>query len=359
MSISAAPPHLFSPLQLRGLTAPNRLWVAPLCQYSAVDGFVTDWQTVHLGSFAVGRAGLIITEATAVVPEGRITPHDAGIWSDEHAAAWSRVLGFTAEQGVPMVVQLAHAGRKAAARAPHEGTGPGPALQGGWETVAPSAVAFEPLPAPRELTVTEIKQLQQDFVAAAVRAVKVGFAGVELHAAHGYLLHEFLSPLSNHRTDQYGGTFANRSRFLLELTAQVRAALPADYPLFVRLSASDWVPGGWDIAETVQLCRELEALGVDFLDISSGGNDPHQQINIGPGYQLHFARAVREAVQIPVGCVGLITTPQQAQQALQDGTADVVLAGRQFMREPSFALRAAHELGQEISWPRQYRAARW
>jgi 2,4-dienoyl-CoA reductase-like NADH-dependent reductase (Old Yellow Enzyme family) len=351
--------ELFSAIRLRSLEAPNRLWVSPMCQYSSVDGFAAPWHVVHLGSFAIGRAGLIVTEATAVSPEGRISKHDVGIWSDEHAEAWRPAVEFTTSQGVPLVIQLAHAGRKASSRPRSEGGGALPGESGGWQTVAPSDLAFGELPAPHALTLEEIAQVRQDFVDAALRAVRVGFAGLELHAAHGYLIDEFLSPLSNERTDAYGGSFENRCRLLIELVDDLRAVLPDDYPLFVRLSAVDWVDGGWDIEDTVRLCLELEQHGVDFLDISSGGNDPRQKIAVGPGYQMRFARAVRAAVSIPVGCVGLITTPQQAAGALLDGAADVALVGRQFLRKPTFALRAAAELGQELEWPRQYSLAKF
>lgn len=351
--------RLFDPLTLRGLTAPNRLWVSPMCQYSSVDGYAAPWHEVHLGSFAIGRAGLIITEATAVSAEGRISKHDVGIWSDAHARAWAPVVAFAKSQGVPLVVQLAHAGRKASGLTPGEGRGVLPPEEGGWPAVAPSALAYGRMPVPRALSLDEIAQVRHDFVAAALRAVDAGFDGIEIHAAHGYLFHEFLSPLSNVRRDRYGGSFENRARLLLEVLSDLRAAVPPDYPLLVRLSATDWVEGGWDLDETLRLAVLLEESGADFLDVSTAGNDHRQRIPVGPGYQQRFARAVREVVSIPVGCVGLITTPQQAAAAVLDGTADAVLAGRQFLREPTFALRAAAELGEELEWPEQYRLAKF
>ncbi len=350
---------LFSPLRLRGLTAASRLWVSPMCQYSSTDGFADRWQTVHLGSFAIGRAGLIVTEATAVSPEGRITDRDAGIWSDAHAEAWRPTAEFVASQGVPLVIQLAHAGRKASEWCPYYGRGPQSIDDGGWQPVGPSDLPYHGLSTPRALGIEEVEWVKDDFVAAALRAVEVGFSGVEIHAAHGYLLHEFLSPLSNTRDDRYGGSFENRCRLLIELVEALRGRLPEECPILVRLSATDWVEGGWTLEDTVRLSARLEELGVDCLDISSAGLDHRQSIPVGPGYQLRLARMVREAVSIPVGCVGLITTPQQAASALLDGTADVVLMGRQFLREPTFALRAAAELGEELEWPVQYSTARF
>lgn len=348
-------PLLFQPLQLRELTVPHRLWVSPMCQYSAVDGVVQHWHVVHLGAWATHRAGLIITEATAVAPEGRISDGDAGIWNDAQVEAWKPITSFSKTHGAPIVVQLAHAGRKASTRIPFtpgsEVLGP---TEGGWTTVAPSAVAFGEMPVPHALTTEEIHQVIQDFADSATRAVSAGFDGVEIHGAHGYLLHEFLSPLSNLREDEYGGDFDRRTRLIREIVTRVREVLPAGMPLFVRLSATDWIEGGWKIDETVRLCLDLEALGADFLDISSGGLRPDQKFQLGPGYQMAFAQAVKNAVSIPVGTVGLITTAEQAEQALQANVADVALVGRQFLREPSFAIRAAIELGAELPWAGQY-----
>ncbi|WP_460461386.1 NADH:flavin oxidoreductase/NADH oxidase, partial [Angustibacter peucedani] len=335
---------LFEPLTLRGTTFRNRVWVAPMCQYSSHEGRPTDWHLVHLGSLARGGAGLVLQEATAVVPEGRISPDDAGIWTDEQADDYRRIADFVREQGAVPGIQLAHAGRKGSTYAPWRGSGSVPLDEGGWTTVAPSAVAFDGYATPRELTETEIADLVRAFAAAAGRALRAGFEVVELHAAHGYLLHEFLSPLSNHRTDGYGGDLAGRSRFLVEVVDAVRAVLPESTPLLVRVSASDWVEGGLDVGEVAQVAKELAAHGVDLVDVSSGGSSPDQQITLGPGYQVPFARTVREASGLPVGAVGLITEPQQAEQVLAEGSADVVLLARALLREPHWPLRAAAEL---------------
>lgn len=359
MPKSQTPPRLFEPIAMRSLTARHRLWVAAMCQYSALDGVVQPWHLVHLGSFAIGRAGLIITEATAVSPEGRISAADAGIWTDEQATAWEPVVEFVHSQETPIVVQLAHAGRKASSRPPFQGRGYLPVEEGGWETVGPSGVPFGELPEPRTLTVDEISGVIDDFAAAAKRAVAAGFDGVEIHAAHGYLQHQFLSSISNRRDDGYGGSFENRTRIVRETVSAVRAAIPEGMPLFIRLSATDWVEGGWSLADTQRLVPELRDLGVDFVSISSAGNDHRQEIPVGPGYQLPLARAVRESAGVPVGAAGLITEPRQAETALVDGGADVIFAARQFLREPGFALRAAAELGGHLEWARQYRMARF
>ena len=353
-------PQLFTPITLRGLEVSSRLWVAPMCQYSAIEGVVQPWHLVHLGGFAIGRAGLIITEATAVMPEGRITPDDAGLWNEEHTEAWRAVVDFCHSQGVPIAVQLAHAGRKASTRSPFK-AGQTAVLptEGGWVTQAPSAVAFGRLPVPHELTLEEIHAVIAAFVSSTALAVQAGFDAIEIHAAHGYLLHEFLSPLANTRTDSYGGDFDNRVRIVLEITEQVRAAMPKSMPLLVRISASDWLAGGWDSEQSVELARRLEALGVDLIDVSSGGLSPEQEIALGPGYQMHFAKAISAAVSsMAVGTVGLITEATQAEEALSSGVADVVLMGRQFLREPRYALRAAAELGYDLEWPGQYLRAK-
>lgn len=354
-------PLLFEPIQLRGVTATNRLWVAAMCQYSCMqeDGMPQPWHMVHLGSFAVGRAGLIISEATAVRAEGRISPHDVGIWNDEQAEAWKPIIDFVHSQGVPIAVQLAHAGRKASMKSTADGRGPVLPGEGGWQTVGPSPVAFGRLPEPRELATDEIPGLIADFAEAARRAVEAGFDAIEIHGAHGYLFHAFLSPLSNQRVDRYGGSFENRARLLLETVDAIRAVIPETMPLFVRLSATDWIEGGWNVDETVRLTPELESRGVDFISISSGGNDHRQQIPVRPGYQVPFARAVKEVASVPVGAAGFITTPQQAESLLVDGAADVVFAARQFLREAKFPLRAAAELGAHLEWPRQYRTAKY
>ena len=349
--------ELFTPVRLRGVTNRNRAWVAPMCQYSAVDGVPNDWHLVHLGSFARGGAGLVLTEATAVSPEGRISPVDTGIWNDEQRDAWSRIVDFVHGQGATAGMQLAHAGRKASTRPPFEGRGPVPVEEGGWETVGPSAVAFPGLVEPRELTVAEIDQVVEDFARAARRALEAGFDLLEIHAAHGYLMHQFLSPLSNQRQDEYGGSFDNRARLVLRVVEAVRSVVPDSMPLLVRLSATDWVEDGWTADDSVALARLLREAGVDLVDVSSGGNAP-ADIPVGPGYQVTFARRIREEAGIPTGAVGLITEPKQAEDIVADGAADVVLLARAMLRDPHWALRAAHELGvpvgDGIDWPKQY-----
>ena len=349
-------PHLFTPLTLRGLTIPHRLWVAPMCQYSAVDGVVQSWHRVHLGQYAIGRAGLIITEATAVEAEGRISPDDAGLWSQEHVEAWKPIVEFSHTQGVPIAVQLAHAGRKASTRAPFKKGASAVAIdEGGWVTKAPSALAFGRLPVPHEMSVEEIRDVIAAFGASARLAVEAGFDAIELHAAHGYLFHEFLSPLSNKRTDSYGGSVKNRIRVVVEAAEAIRASIPETMPLLVRISATDWVDGGWDLEQSLELVAQLETRGVDFIDVSSGGLSPDQEITLGPGYQMPFAKAISERFpSMVIGTVGLITEAQQAETALSEGVADVVLMARQFLREPFFARRAALELGATLEPPGQY-----
>jgi 2,4-dienoyl-CoA reductase-like NADH-dependent reductase (Old Yellow Enzyme family) len=352
-------PRLFTPIRLRELELPNRLWVSPMCQYSAVDGKPQPWHLVHLGSFAVGRAGLVIAEATAVSPEGRISPADAGIWSDEQAELWRPVVDFVHGQDTRIALQLAHAGRKASTRPPQRGRGYAPPEEGGWRTVAPSPIAFGSLPTPRELSRDEIAGVVADFAAAARRAIRAGFDAVEVHAAHGYLLHEFLSPLANHRADDYGGDFAGRTRLVLEVTRAVREAIGASVPLLVRISATDWCEGGWDLDQSVALAPLLAEAGADLIDVSSGGLLQEQKIHVGPGYQAPLARAVRAAGPLPVFTVGLITNALQAESLLIDEAADVIMAGREFLRDSNFALRAAAELGAPLEWPEQYRMARF
>jgi len=348
---------LFEPLTLRGLTLPNRAWVSPMCQYSAVDGLANSWHLVHLGSFAIGRAGLILTEATAVTPEGRISPEDLGLWSDAHAQALAPVVEFVHGQGVAIGIQLAHAGRKASTFAPWRGHDSVPADQGGWTAVGPTAAAFGRYAVPQEMTHEDLARTRDAFVDAAKRALALGVDTVELHFAHGYLMHEFLSPLSNQRDDEYGGSLANRMRYPLEVVDAVRAVWPDDRPLLMRVSATDWVGGGWDVDSTVELAREAKARGVDFVDVSSGGNDPRQEIAIGPGYQVPFAARVRTEADIPTGAVGLITDAQQAEKILSSGSADAVLLAREMLRDPHWPLRAARELGADIVWPEQYQRA--
>ena len=347
--------QLFSPLTLRGLTVRNRVFVSPMCQYSSENGHPTDWHLVHLGAFARGGAGLVMTEATAVRPEGRISPADAGMWTDAQAHDYRRITDFVRAQGAAAGMQLAHAGRKASTRKPWEGHGSVPAGEGGWPTVAPSPVAYGDYAAPRELTAAEIAVIVDDFGAAAARADRAGFDVVEVHGAHGYLIHEFLSPLTNQRADGYGGDLAGRSRLLLEVVGAVRSNWPSDKPLFVRLSATDWADGGWDVDETVEVARMLAGAGVDLVDVSSGGNVPWQQVQVGPGYQVPFARAVREGSGLATGAVGLITEPAQAEEIVAGGSADAVLLGRALLRDPNWPLRASDVLGEgDALWPRQY-----
>ncbi len=350
--------RLFEPLTLRGTTFRNRAWVAPMCQYSSVDGRVGDWHLAHLGSFARGGAGLVLTEASAVTPEGRISPQDAGIWNDDQAGDWQRIAAFVAGQGAVPGMQLAHAGRKGSTQRPWDGTGFVEPAAGGWQTVAPSPIAYGDWRAPKELSVPGIAEVVQAFADAAVRADGAGFEVVEVHAAHGYLLHQFLSPLTNERADEYGGDLAGRSRALCEVVTAVRAVWPEHKALFVRVSATDWAEGGWDLEETVALSRQLKGLGVDLVDVSSGGNVPQQAITLGPGYQVPFARAVRAGAGLPTGAVGLITEPEQAEQVLAEGSADAVLLARELLRDPHWPLRAAGVLGDDVTWPDQYARAR-
>jgi 2,4-dienoyl-CoA reductase-like NADH-dependent reductase (Old Yellow Enzyme family) len=349
---------LFSPLTLRGTTFRNRAWVSPMCQYSSTEGRPSDWHLVHLGSLARGGAGLVVQEATAVTPEGRISPWDAGIWNDAQAADYERIAAFVRGQGAVAGIQLAHAGRKGSARRPWDDRGWVPESDGGYPTVGPSAVAFGNAPVPEELDDAGIAAVVSAFGAATRRSLAVGFDLVEIHAAHGYLLHEFLSPLSNLRTDRYGGDLTGRSRLLLEVVRAVRAIWPEDRPVLVRLSATDWVPGGWDVEQTVEVARRLVAEGVDLVDVSSGGLSPDQQIDLGPGYQVPFARAVRERAGLPVAAVGLITGVAQAEAVLADGSADAVVMAREMLRNPHWPLLAAAELGADLDlWPPQYRRA--
>ncbi|HWD00473.1 MAG TPA: NADH:flavin oxidoreductase/NADH oxidase [Candidatus Sulfopaludibacter sp.] len=352
--MSATPP-LFTPFTLRGVTFRNRIAVSPMCQYSSIDGFATDWHLVHLGSRAVGGAALVIVEATAVEARGRISPQDNGIWKDEHVPMLARIAAFVREQGAAPGIQLAHAGRKASTRRPWEGRGAVPVSEGGWQAVAPSAIPFsEEDPLPAELSKAEIAGLVDAFAAATRRAVAAGFQVVEIHGAHGYLMHEFLSPLSNQRADEYGGSLENRMRFACEVTEAVRAAWPAELPLFLRISASDWVDGGWTIDDSVALAKRVRELGVDLVDCSSGGLSPAQKIELGPAYQAPFAERIRRDAAIPTGAVGLITSAQQANELIRDGKADLVLLARQFLRDPYFPLHAARELGIEPAPPVQY-----
>ncbi len=347
--------NLFSELKIRGLTLRNRIAVSPMCQYSCADGFATDWHLVHLGSRAVGGAALVIAEATAVSPEGRISPSDLGIWKDAHIEPLARMARFIREQGAVPGIQIAHAGRKGSVRAPWEGGGAVPASQGGWTPVAPSALGFdESYAVPEALSAGKIAGIVTAFGEAARRAWQAGFQVVEIHAAHGYLIHEFLSPLTNRRTDSYGGPLENRMRFAREVVSAVRRAWPEEYPLFVRISATDWVEGGWDIGQSVALVREIAPLGVDLIDCSSGGTVPGAKIPAGPGYQIPFAEEIRHKTGILTGAVGLITQARQADAIVSEGKADLVLMAREFLRRPYWPLEAAAELGHAIAWPAQY-----
>jgi 2,4-dienoyl-CoA reductase-like NADH-dependent reductase (Old Yellow Enzyme family) len=352
--------HLFEPLTLRGVTLRNRIAVSPMCEYSSIDGFANDWHLVHLGSRAVGGAGLVFTEATAVESSGRISPHDLGIYRDEHIERLADVTGFILAQGAIPGIQLAHAGRKASTAAPWDGGRALEPAQGGWRPIfAPSALPFSDDSAtPQALSGAEIRALVTSFVVAAERAVDAGFRVVEIHAAHGYLAHEFLSPLSNARTDEYGGSFENRTRFVREVASGVRAVLPETTPLFVRISATDWVDGGWNIDESVALAKELRKLGVDLIDASSGGLSPAQRIVLGPGYQVPFAERIRAEAGIATGAVGMITEPQQAEAILRDGQADIVSLAREMLRDPYWPLRASVALGADGPWPKQYQRAK-
>lgn len=351
---------LFTPYDLAGRTVRNRLWVAPMCQYSAADGIPNDWHHVHLAQFASGGAGVVIAEATAVVPEGRISPEDVGLWNDEQRDAWTPIAAAIRARGALPGVQLAHAGRKASTWSPFSGRrGSVPADEGGWTTVGPSAVAYEGFATPEALDAAGIRRIVEAFAAAAVRAVAAGFEVLEIHAAHGYLLHQFLSPLSNERGDEYGGSLENRARLLLEVVAAVRAAAP-DAAVLVRFSASDWAEGGWDAAQTATVAGWAAARGADFFDISSGGLVAHQRITTGPGYQVPLAAEVRADGGVPVSAVGEITSGAQAEAILAAGAADVILAAREWLRDPHFALRAQVELGESDAglWPPQYLRAR-
>jgi 2,4-dienoyl-CoA reductase-like NADH-dependent reductase (Old Yellow Enzyme family) len=346
---------LLSPLTLRGTTFRNRIVMSPMCQYSAEEGMADDWHLVHLGSRAAGGTGLVMVEATAVERDGRISPGDVGIWSDDHAPPLARIAAFVASQGAVPGIQLAHAGRKASCRAPWEG---GAALrpeEGGWTTVAPSPLPFNPGdPPPRALRAADIDDVVRAFELAARRALAAGFKVLEVHAAHGYLLHQFLSPLSNQRDDEYGGSFENRIRLVLRVSERVRAIMPDELPLFVRISATDWVDGGWDLPQSVELAKRLKAVGVDLIDVSSGGIVPTARIPVAKGYQVPHARRIRAEAGIRTGAVGLITEVAHANEIITEGDANMVFIAREMMREPYWALKAQAQLGAEPAWPLQY-----
>ncbi|MFF8188413.1 NADH:flavin oxidoreductase/NADH oxidase [Microbacterium sp. NPDC016588] len=345
---------LFTPLTVRGIEMRNRLWVSPMCQYSAVDGIPNDWHHVHLAQFAAGGAGLVIAEATAVSPEARISPDDVGLWNDAQVEAWTPIVAAIRARGAVPGVQLGHAGRKASTTSPLTGgRGSVPTEDGGWETVAPSAIAYPGFAAPRELDAAGIEKVVADFADAARRAVTAGFEVLEVHAAHGYLLHQFLSPLSNHRDDEYGGSFDGRVRLLERVTAAVRAAAP-DAAVFVRFSGTDAADGGWDIDDTVRAAERVAAAGADLIDVSSGGLVPHQSIKPGPGYQVPLAEKVRRETGLLVAAVGMIDDAHLAESVVAEGRADAVLSAREWLRDPHYALRAAVELGAELPAPAQY-----
>ncbi len=351
--------HLFTPLWLRDVESRNRIFVSPMCQYSSWEGFPSDWHLVHLGSRAVGGAGLVTMEATAVVPDGRISPMDMGLWSDEHGRALERIPRFVRTQGAIPAVQLGHAGRKASVAPPFRGGKPVAPQDGGWEVVAPSPLPFGPgYPAPRPLEPAEIGALPGQFAAAARRALDAGFEAVEIHAAHGYLLHQFLSPISNQRDDEYGGSFDARVRLPLAVVSAVRAAWPDRLPVFVRLSATDWVEGGWTLDDSIALARRLRDEGVDLVDCSSGGLVPGATIPTSPGYQVPFAAAIKREAAVATSAVGLITGPEQAEQILATGQADAVMMARELLRDPYWPLMAARRLGVPPTWPPQYERAR-
>jgi 2,4-dienoyl-CoA reductase-like NADH-dependent reductase (Old Yellow Enzyme family) len=351
--------HLFTELKIRDVTFRNRIAVSPMCQYSSSDGFVNDWHLVHLGSRAVGGAAIVFTEASAVLPEGRISPQDLGIWKDEHIDPLARITRFIRKQGAVPAMQLAHAGRKGSTYRPWEKLhGAIPLSEGGWKPVAPTAVAFsDTYPTPSALDEVGIRDAITGFADAARRALDAGFQVIEIHGAHGYLIHEFLSPLSNLRTDQYGGSFENRTRFLCEVVSSVRRTWPERLPLFLRISATDWTEGGWEVEHSVELAKQVGAWGVDLIDCSSGGNVASAKIPLRPGYQVPFAQAVRKRAGILTGAVGLITSREQAEAILREGQADLVFMAREFLRQPYWPLGAAAQAGEIVPWPAQYQRA--
>ncbi len=346
---------LFSPLVIKSIKLKNRITVSPMCQYSSEDGFANDWHLVHLGSRAVGGAGLIISEATAVSPEGRISPQDLGIWKDEHIEKLAQITAFLSQHGTVPGIQLAHAGRKASTATPWLGRGKVNPEDGGWQTVAPSAIAFsDSYPMPVALDQAGIDKVILDFTNAAKRALDAGFKVIEIHAAHGYLIHQFLSPLSNQRTDSYGGSFENRVRILLQIIDSVKIVWPSDLPIFVRISATDWADGGWNLEESVKLALQLKERGVDLIDVSTGGLAAHQKIPVGPAYQLPFASRIKKETGILTGTVGLITNAVQSETILVNEDADMIIMAREILRNPYFPLQAAKELQEEVTWPIQY-----
>jgi 2,4-dienoyl-CoA reductase-like NADH-dependent reductase (Old Yellow Enzyme family) len=352
-------PRLFSRLTLRGVEFRNRVFLPPMCQYAARDGYAGDWHLVHYGARAAGGVGLVLLEATAVAPEGRISPADLGLWSDDHIPSLRRLADFIQAQGAVAGIQLAHAGRKASCDVAANGGKPLPPEQGGWPIFGASALPFSSVyPTPRELDEKALADIAEDFARAAERALAAGFKVVEIHAAHGYLLHSFLSPLSNRRNDRYGGSFENRVRFPLDVVAAVRDAWPEHLPLFIRISATDWAEGGWDLDQSIRFADQLKDFGVDLVDVSSGGLLPDAVPPLTPGYQVPFAQAIRARTGIATGAVGLITEPHQAEAVITSGSADVVFLGRELLRNPHWPLHAAAALGEEVDWPTPYIRAR-
>jgi 2,4-dienoyl-CoA reductase-like NADH-dependent reductase (Old Yellow Enzyme family) len=350
---------LFEPITIQSITLKNRIAVSPMCEYSSEDGFANDWHLVHLGSRAVGGAGLIITEACAVSPEGRISPADLGIWKDEHITELKHIIGFIKQHGAVAGIQLAHAGRKASCAEPWNGGQQLTIEDGGWQVLAPSSVPFkEGTMQPHALDKNGIDKVVNDFALAAKRSRDAGFEVIEIHAAHGYLLHQFLSPLSNFRNDAYGGSFENRVRLLFEVLESIKKVWPADLPIFVRISATDWVEGGWNSNDSVNLSALLKEAGVALIDCSSGGNIGHAKIPVAPGYQVHFAKEIKAGAGILTGAVGLITEAQQAETVLQNGDADLIFIARELLRDPYFPLHAAAALGHDVEWPLQYQRAK-
>ncbi len=350
--------ELFTPITIRGVEARNRVWVSPMCEYSADDGIPNDWHMVHLGSRAVGGAGVVMTEATSVTPEGRITPWDTGIWSESHTTAWKPIVRFIESQGAVPAIQLAHAGRKASTNAPWRGGKPVAPADGGYEVVGPSALPFnDGYPTPHEMSTAEVRDVIDAFAEGAQRSVEAGFRILEMHAAHGYLVHQFLSPHTNKRTDEYGGSFEGRTRIAVEAARAIREAAP-DTPLMVRISTTEYVEGGWDLEQSIALATLLKDAGVDMIDCSSGGNLPQQQLHPYPGYQVAASRAVREGAGIATAAVGLIVEPNHAESVIAGGDADVVLLGRELLRDPYWPLHAATALHADVEWPVQYQRAK-
>ena len=351
--------RLFTPILIRSINLKNRIAVSPMCQYSSEDGLPTDWHFVHLGSRAVGGAALIIMEATAVSPEGRISPDDAGIWSDKHAEAYKRITAFIKSQNSIPAIQLAHAGRKASTFSPWKGKGAVNEKEGGWQTIAPSPISFaDNYPLPKEMSKQDIQQVLDQFKLAAERSIEAGFQLIELHMAHGYLVHEFLSPLSNFRKDKYGGSLENRCRLAIEIARNVRKVIPEEMPLFIRISSTDWVENGWDIKQSVKLAEWLKEAGVDLIDCSSGGNVANAEIPLGPGYQIPFSEEIRKKINILTAGVGLITSPEQAEDIIRTGQADLVILAREMLRNPYWPLYTAEKLKADIEWPKQYLRAK-